>query len=151
MILQLREIFQITGMHLPVSYTIPVSELGDVHGYAFAEPIAVTGELVNHAGIVTLEYTVSCRLDVVCDRCLKPFTPSFSYSFSHTVVPSLHSDNPAYDSYLVAEHDTIDMNETALSDLLLLLPTKMLCREDCKGLCYICGCDWNESSCDCLN
>lgn len=98
--LQLREIFQVTGMHLPVSYSIPLSELEDVHGYTFAEPIAVEGEFVNRAGIVTLNYQVSCRLDAVCDRCLKPFTPSFSYTFSHTVVPSLHSDNPAYDAYL---------------------------------------------------
>lgn len=85
--LQLREIFQVTGMHLPVSYSIPLSELEDVHGYTFAEPIAVEGEFVNRAGIVTLNYQVSCRLDAVCDRCLKPFTPSFSYTFSHTVVP----------------------------------------------------------------
>lgn len=148
--LQLREIFQVTGMHLPVSYQIPVSELEDVHGYTFAEPIAVEGELVNRAGIVTLSYTVSCCLDAICDRCLKPFMPSFSYSFSHTVVPSLHSENPAYDAYLVAEHDMIDLNETAISDLLLMLPTKLLCQQDCKGLCYICGCDWNTSTCDCL-
>ena len=73
--LQLREIFQVTGMHLPVSYSIPLSELEDVHGYTFAEPIAVEGEFVNRAGIVTLNYQVSCRLDAVCDRCLKPFTP----------------------------------------------------------------------------
>lgn len=148
--LQLREIFQVIGMHLPVSYSIPLSELEDVHGYTFAEPIAVEGEFVNRAGIVTLNYQVSCRLDAVCDRCLKPFTPSFSYTFSHTVVPSLHSDNPAYDAYLVAENDKIDLNETAISDLLLMLPTKLLCREDCKGLCDICGCDRNVTDCDCL-
>ena len=59
-------------------------------------------------------------------------------------------DAPAYDAYLVAEHDMIDLNETAISDLLLMLPTKLLCREDCKGLCDICGCDWNTSTCDCL-
>jgi uncharacterized protein len=41
------------------------------------------------------------------------------------------------------------MNETAISDLLLMLPTKMLCREDCKGLCDICGCNLNETTCDC--
>lgn len=79
--LQLREIFQVTGMHLPVSYSIPLSELEDVHGYTFAEPIAVEGEFVNRAGIVTLNYQVSCRLDAVCDRCLKPFTLPFRIHF----------------------------------------------------------------------
>lgn len=149
MILQLREIFQIEGMHLPVSYEITSEELSEVRGYTFAAPVAVSGEFYNRAGIVTLKYTVSCTLDVVCDRCLTELKRDYSYDFSHTVVPSLQSEGDIYDTYLVAQHDSIDMNETAISDLLLMLPTKMLCREDCKGLCDICGCNLNERTCNC--
>ena len=149
MILQLREIFQIEGMHLPVSYEITPEELSEVRGYTFAAPVAVSGEFYNRAGIVTLKYTVSCTLDVVCDRCLTELKRDYSYDFSHTVVPSLQSEGDIYDTYLVAQHDSIDMNETAISDLLLMLPTKMLCREDCKGLCEICGCNLNERTCNC--
>ena len=149
MILQLREIFQIEGMHLPVSYEITPEELSEVRGYTFAAPVAVSGEFYNRAGIVTLKYTVSCTLDVVCDRCLSELKRDYSYDFSHTVVPSLQSEGDIYDTYLVAQHDSIDMNETAISDLLLMLPTKMLCREDCKGLCDICGCNLNERTCNC--
>lgn len=149
MILQLREIFQIEGMHLPVSYEITPEELSEVRGYTFAAPVAVSGEFYNRAGIVTLKYTVSCTLDVVCDRCLTELKRDYSYDFSHTVVPSLQSEGDIYDTYPVAQHDSIDMNETAISDLLLMLPTKMLCREDCKGLCDICGCNLNERTCNC--
>ena len=149
MILQLREIFQIEGMHLPVSYEITPEELSEVRGYTFAAPVAVSGEFYNRAWIVTLKYTVSCTLDVVCDRCLTELKRDYSYDFSHTVVPSLQSEGDIYDTYLVAQHDSIDMNETAISDLLLMLPTKMLCREDCKGLCDICGCNLNERTCNC--
>ncbi len=149
MILQLREIFQIEGMHLPVSYEITPEELSEVRGYTFAAPVAVSGEFYNRAGIVTLKYTVSCTLDVVCDRCLTELKRDYSYDFSHTVVPSLQSEGDIYDTYLVAQHDSIDMNETAISDLLLMLPTKMLCREDCKRLCDICGCNLNERTCNC--
>ena len=149
MILQLREIFQIEGMHLPVSYEITPEELSEVRGYTFAAPVAVSGEFYNRAGIVTLKYTVSCTLDVVCDRCLTELKRDYSYDFSHTVVPSLQSEGDIYDTYLVAQHDSIDMHETAISDLLLMLPTKMLCREDCKGLCDICGCNLNERTCNC--
>ena len=149
MILQLREIFQIEGMHLPVFYEITPEELSEVRGYTFAAPVAVSGEFYNRAGIVTLKYTVSCTLDVVCDRCLTELKRDYSYDFSHTVVPSLQSEGDIYDTYLVAQHDSIDMNETAISDLLLMLPTKMLCREDCKGLCDICGCNLNERTCNC--
>ena len=111
--------------------------------------MSVQGEFSNRAGIVTLKYTVSCTLDAVCDRCLAELRRDYSYDFSHTVVPSLQSEGDIYDTYLVAQHDSIDMNETAISDLLLMLPTKMLCREDCKGLCDICGGNLNETTCDC--
>ena len=149
MILQLRELFQTEGLRVPVEGTIALEELADLHGYTFAEPVQMHGELHNRAGIVTLQSTVSCTLDAVCDRCLAPIHRQYSYDFSHVVVPSLRSEGEVYDTYLVADQDRIDMNETAISDLLLMLPTKMLCREDCKGLCYICGCDLNESTCDC--
>ena len=46
---------------------------------------------------------------------------------------------------------SIELNEIALTDLLLQLPTKNLCKDDCKGLCMICGCDLNEGQCDHLN
>lgn len=149
MVLQLRELFQIEGMCLPVEYEITPEELAGVRGYRFDAPVTVQGTFRNRAGVVTLQYTVSCKLHVVCDRCLRELTREYSYDFSHTVVPSLQSEGEIYDTYLVAKHDSIDMNETAISDLLLMLPTKMLCREDCKGLCDICGCDLNEHTCDC--
>ncbi len=149
MILQLREIFQIDGMRLPVEYQIQPEELADVRGYVFDAPVTVSGLFQNRAGIVSLKYTVSCTLHVVCDRCLEEMTRQYTYDFSHTVVPSLQSKGDTYDAYLVAENDSIDMNQTAISDLLLMLPTKMLCRDDCRGLCDICGCNLNERTCDC--
>lgn len=45
MILQLREIFQIEGMHLPVDYTISLEELSEVRGYTFAAPGVCTGRV----------------------------------------------------------------------------------------------------------
>jgi len=49
----------------------------------------------------------------------------------------------------VCENNILDMNDLAISDLLLQLPTKILCRDDCKGLCFVCGQDLNEGSCKC--
>ena len=149
MILHLRELFQTNGRTLPVQYEIAPEELDFVHGVSFDAPISVQGEFQNRAGVVTLRYTVSCTLRAFCDRCLKALRPTYSYDFSHIVVPSLQNEDRDVDTYLIARQDKLDMNETAISDLLLMLPTKILCREDCKGLCDICGCDLNERICDC--
>ena len=62
------------------------------------------------------------------------------------MVLSVNRDN---DEYIVAQDAQLDVDEVALTDLLLQLPTKLLCREDCKGLCMHCGCNLNTSSCDC--
>ena len=86
---------------------------------------------------------------MTCDRCLKETVQEFCYTQSHTVVRSLASGEE--DEYIVAKAESIDPEEIAVTDLLLELPTKMLCREDCKGLCPVCGCDRNETECDCMN
>ena len=99
MVLQLRELFQIEGMRFPIEYQIMPEELSGVHGYTFDGPVTVKGMFRNRAGIVTLQYTVSCVLHVVCDRCLQELTREYSYDFSHTVVPSLQSEGDVYDTY----------------------------------------------------
>ena len=77
---------------------------------------------------------------------MKEFDREFAYDFEHVVVQSVNAEN---DEYIVAENEKVDVNKIALSDLVLELPTKMLCSEDCKGLCPVCGCDLNESECNC--
>ena len=54
--------------------------------------------------------------------------------------PSAFAGNP----------DLIDLDELVMSDLLLTLPMKHLCREDCKGLCAQCGKNLNEGDCGCI-
>ena len=85
---------------------------------------------------------------IICDRCLKELDRDYHFDFDHIVVPSISGDN---DDYIVAEGESIELNEIALTDLLLQLPTKNLCKDDCKGLCMVCGCDLNVSQCDHLN
>lgn len=112
----------------------------------FASPVAVTGEIENRAGVVTLRFKTVFTMDHTCDRCLKEFSREYVYDFEHTLVRSVQSDR---DDYVVCENNTLDLDELAISDLLLQLPTKILCRDDCKGLCYVCGQDLNEGKCNC--
>lgn len=147
MVINLKQLFNITGERRNIDYKIMPDELSEVHGYDFASPVSVKGELYNKAGIVYLVFSVDFSLNIVCDRCLKELKRDYHYDFEHIVVASSNKNN---DEYIVAERESIDLNDIAVSDLLLQAPTKILCREDCKGLCMVCGCDLNESDCDCL-
>ncbi len=146
--INLKQLFSIVGESRDIAYTISTDELSDIRGRSFASPVEVKGRIYNRAGVVYLEYSVDMTLLITCDRCLKELERAYHYDFDHIVVPSANSDN---DEYIVADGESIELNEIAVTDLLLQLPTKNLCKYDCKGLCMICGCDLNESTCDHLN
>ena len=68
-------------------------------------------------------------------------------SFTHVLVTELSNEDD--DSYLVVEDGLLDIEELVVSDILLALPSKFLCKTDCKGLCPVCGTNLNDSECSC--
>ncbi|MDE6004580.1 MAG: DUF177 domain-containing protein [Oscillospiraceae bacterium] len=129
---------------------MPEEQLAVIRDFEFATPVQVTGKIANRAGVVTLTMQIAFSLLVTCDRCLKQTVQAFSYEEEHLVVRFLHGEENE-ENYVIAKAESIDIAEIALSDLILELPTKLLCSEDCKGLCPVCGCDKNTTECDCMN
>ena len=148
MIADLRRVFNTTGEKKEFELEIPSEELSQYMGYSFVDSVKVGGSFYNRADVVHMDYSVKFTLNIVCDRCLKEFDREYSFDFRHVVVTSVNKNN---DDFIIAENYRVDVNEIALSDLLLELPTKLLCSDDCKGLCSMCGCDLNESECNCQN
>ncbi|MBQ8623423.1 MAG: DUF177 domain-containing protein [Oscillospiraceae bacterium] len=147
MLLQLRQLFNRVGDKKELSLEIPLEELGDYSIIGtFITPISLNGQVMNRAGVVTLDYTMRFTIRHLCDRCLNEFDREYVFDLSHILVKSVSSDN---DEYIVCPDSTLDLNELAISDLLLQLPTKVLCKEDCKGLCLNCGKDLNDGDCGC--
>lgn len=115
----------------------------------FTHPVRVTGKIENRAGVVRLVFSVKSVLSLQCDRCLKACEKAMDYSFSHIIVRELSNTDDEEFDYVVCADGMLDLEELARADLMLELPTKVLCREDCKGLCPKCGKDLNLGSCDC--
>jgi uncharacterized protein len=88
-------------------------------------------------------YALRLRFDVTlvgpCMRCLEPATPSFSVD-AREVSQAGESDELA-SPYV--ERGVLDIRAWARDALALALPTTLLCRSDCAGLCPICGADLN--------
>lgn len=114
----------------------------------FALPVLLKGQAANRTGVVTLDCTYRYTLCLVCDRCLTPFHRQVEQHTSHTVVRELNTSED--DDYLVAPDGIVDLMEVATNDIILSLPSKFLCKDDCKGLCPVCGCDLNQKSCGCV-
>lgn len=150
MLMNIKNVLNVPGTAQDIDFVIPLEDLEQVHGYVFSTPVTVVGRIENRAGVVTLTICMTFSLLVTCDRCLKETVQDFSFAQTHTVVRALQSEDEE-ESYIVARAESIDTAEIAMSDLLLELPSKLLCSEDCKGLCPVCGCDRNETDCDCMS
>lgn len=144
--MDLKQLFDIVGEKRIIDCSLDFSK-EELYGQApFQSPVKITGQIENRAGVVRLVFGVKSVLNLVCDRCLEPFDREVSLSFDHVLVRELNTDS---DEYVVCEDGILDLAELVRADFLLELPTKVLCREDCKGLCPQCGKNLNFDSCEC--
>ena len=90
------------------------------------------------------------RLIMPCDRCLSDVEITFPIRIRRDVSLQEESDGD-YDADELSFIDgcIIDTDKLVLDEIVVALPTKILCREDCAGLCPTCGRNLNEGPCDC--
>jgi uncharacterized protein len=135
-----------------------------VHYYKFEEPIESLGlespffgnltadvELSKSHSEIILKVDVKVNANFECDRCTKNFVQQLNPVYQVVYL----FGNPPDDNininviYLHSEADKINIAPEVRDYVLLALPMKMLCMEECKGLCRNCGKDLNEADCNC--
>ena len=114
----------------------------------FAKPTAVVGKVVNKADVTELSLVCSVTINKPCDRCGKETVKKLQISINRILVSELSDDDN--DDLLLIENDQLDLYEVCFSEILLALPMKHLCSEDCKGICPSCGKNLNEGGCGCV-
>ena len=144
MILRLRKVFEVTGERVEINCTVDPNEAAFDAQWDFLAPIKISGCVENRAGVVVLKLECEFSIKHECDRCLTEFERDYHPEFEHTLVTRTYSDD---DELVVCENFELDLDELVIGDILLSIPTKILCREDCKGLCPVCGKDLNEGEC----
>ncbi len=111
--------------------------------YKYKE-VSLTGEIVNIGGSLELRATVKGEYETSCARCLKPVMSSFDADIYEDLTNEDNSE------LILRDGNEWELTELVLSDVLLELPSKVLCEEECKGLCPDCGKDLNEGPCSCV-
>ena len=86
-----------------------------------------------------------------CDRCLKEVEKKIELDFFREVFApdEMTEGTDDDDDQNFMEGYELNVEDLIYSEILLNLPTKVLCREDCKGICRQCGKDLNEGECGC--
>lgn len=141
MFIELEPVFNNVGAKKDFQYAFVPADSG------ISQSAQVKGCVENRAGVVTLTADVALAYDTVCDRCLQPVRFDLKKQFSHVLVRALN--DAENDNFIVIDDFRFDLDTLLREDILLFLPSKVLCKEDCKGLCATCGADLNLAPCGC--
>lgn len=122
----------------------------------FLEPLRIELTVAREYDHVRAEGVVETRARLSCSRCLTEYEAVITSSFTIFYIPG---SNAAQDEEVeLAEQDLIsvaysgdeiDFTNEIAEQVLMEIPLKPLCKEECRGLCVICGTDLNLVDCDC--
>lgn len=83
-----------------------------------------------------------------CSRCLEPAVVHVEVDAREVHDPDSGDDELVCD--FVVEHDDLDLAAWASDAVGIQFPVRVLCSDDCKGLCPQCGANWNHERCECV-
>jgi uncharacterized protein len=145
--LNVSEIIGVPGGRIPFEFEMDLSNLELHYQYPVVKPLKVKGFVENSAGVLKVKARLETVLSLVCDRCATIFTREKQLD-----VDAVLADKPQdrqNEEFFTLDGDWADIGEIAVSALILDMDMKVLCREDCKGLCPLCGKNLNEGECSC--
>ncbi len=143
--LDIQQLLAQDGGTLSFDFSLP---LGADYGDFNEGSAKIKGGVSNHGGYLLLTADVDVAAEGICSRCGEGFDFSHSFRIERPVARKLVADEN--DEYILTDEDGfIDLSAVFDDELLLELPTKLLCRESCKGLCPKCGKNLNKGSCNC--
>ena len=145
--LNLKEILHVPGASLPFQSQLDLTQLDFYGERPFAHPVTIQGTVRNMAGALLLEGSAVSTLELVCDRCLKPFSQPLDLPVSTLLAETLEDEEN--DEIVLLEDGCLDLYELFTTALVLSMDSKHVCSEDCKGLCPTCGTDLNQGPCGC--
>ena len=152
------EVENLTATAKPFAHTYRPEEVElEEEGARLLTDAAVEGSASRKGEQVRLRGTIRTEVELLCDRCAAPRNTPLAVEFDTSFIPqeveAVKAENvelQAEDLILSAyEGDAVDLDELVREQLLLALPSRHLCREDCKGLCQKCGADLNRNQCSC--
>lgn len=153
MVINMSELFTVDGT--VKTYEVPL-EMSEViwkrkkHPIVSKQPVELR---LTHEGDRKIAITakVSLVLEMPCDRCLDSVKVPMDLDFERNVDANASSEERIAQldeqSYIDGYH--LDVDGMVLDEMMTDIPDKVLCREDCKGVCPKCGVNLNHQTCNC--
>ena len=149
MLLGLSKIIDCPGASLPFSVSVDLSDLCYGVSYPVTEPVMASGTVRNTAGVLMMKGDLTTTIHGTCDRCASPFDREIHFPINVVLVTELASEENEDERVFPMEGDSADLDDIVRTVFVLNLDSKLLCREDCAGLCPQCGKNLNDGPCNC--
>jgi uncharacterized protein len=153
-------LLDLTRFRQPVTHvakTFQPDEAGDSgDAYRVVEPAELDFDLHKDKDRFRIVGTVKTVLELPCSRCLESYRLPVDAALDIRFLPA--TELSAEDEQEVTEDDVdssyyrddqIDLADLLREQCYLALPMKPLCQDGCRGLCPLCGVNWNTSTCEC--
>ena len=100
---------------------------------------------------IILEASTTAGANFICDRCGREFMQFVrsKYKMIYLLRSIEDAEEEINITYLSPDTHIINLSNDVRDYMILSIPMKRLCKEDCKGLCVKCGSDLNEKQCEC--
>ena len=153
MLIDLSEILSIEGktqvVEAPVSMDSFQSKLGNFPVIE-KKPICVT--FVNTGKkVIKIEAKGVITLAIPCDKCLKDVPTEFEIDLEEEIDMKASKEDRIKDldeiNYVTG--CSLDVDQLVHNEILIHWPLRVLCKENCRGICPKCGMNLNEGTCDC--
>ena len=132
-------------------------ELTDVWGedhwngdtIAYVRPVSLSGTYMLADETVIVRGIARAVIQSPCARCLRPTQTEVEAELEEAFIRDTGEQQaPDEDQYMYSGH-VLELDEAVRTALLLEMPSRILCKEDCRGLCDQCGADLNTNECSC--
>ena len=152
MLINLSEVFKEAGKVMTVTTPVEMDGFRAGMNYPLVEKEDAVWNLTNlEPGRAMIQGKVRCTFLAPCDRCLSDVKVELTLTPERIVVPSedLRPEDEEVDDLSFMEGYELNTETLLYNELMENWPAKILCRDDCKGLCPVCGRNLNEGECGC--
>ena len=149
MLLGLSKIIECPGATVPFSTSVDLSDLCYGISHPVTEPVRAEGQVRNTAGVLVMTGSIETTIHGTCDRCASDFDRDVHIPIDVVLVTEMANEENEDEWVFPLEGDSADLDDIVRTVFVLNLDSKLLCKEDCKGLCHRCGKNLNDGPCNC--
>lgn len=147
--LGLSQIIDRPGESVSYSAVVDLSDLQYGTCCPVTEPVLASGTVRNTAGVLMMKGKITTCIHGICDRCATEFDRDVDIPIDAVLVTELANEENEDEWVFTLEGDSADLDDIVRTIFVLNMDSKLLCSDDCQGLCCKCGKNLNEGPCGC--